>query len=84
MSFDAIAPHYRWMELLLAGAKLQRCRVAFLDKARRAENILLLGEGHGRFLSELLVANPSAHITCLDASAGMLKQAEKAVPESAL
>ncbi|HXC98086.1 MAG TPA: hypothetical protein VN048_02010, partial [Verrucomicrobiae bacterium] len=28
--FDLLAPHYRWMEWLLAGPKLHRCRTAFL------------------------------------------------------
>jgi hypothetical protein len=28
--FDRLAPHYGWMESLLAGRKLQRCRAAFL------------------------------------------------------
>src|SRR5439155_22241467 len=32
MSFDTLAPHYRWMEFILAGKKLQRCRTAFLDE----------------------------------------------------
>ena len=26
MSFDRLAPHYTWMEAVLAGPRLQRCR----------------------------------------------------------
>ena len=44
MSFDLLAPHYRWMEFILAGEKLQRCRTAFLDELPAARNILLVGE----------------------------------------
>jgi SAM-dependent methyltransferase len=74
-SFDAIAPHYRWLESLTAGSLLQRCRTAFLHEIRNARNILLLGEGRGRFLREVLRQNPEARITCVDASARMLELA---------
>ena len=30
-SFDLLAPHYRWMEFVLAGRKLQECRTVFLQ-----------------------------------------------------
>ncbi len=75
MSFDVLAPHYRWMEWFLAGEKLQRSRVAWLDEVRMCRNVLLVGEGHGRFLSECIRALPKAEITCVDASRGMLEQA---------
>lgn len=77
MSFDTLAPHYRWMESLLAGKKLHRCRTAFLDDLPTARNILLLGEGHGRSLVEYRRRFPHAHITCVDASARMLAQARR-------
>ena len=54
MSFDHLAPHYRWMEWLLAGSKPQRCRTTFLDTLPTARHALLLGEGNGRFLREFL------------------------------
>jgi len=73
MSFDAIAPHYRWLERITAGPLLQCCRTRFLHEIRDARNILLLGEGRGRFLIELLQQNPEAQITCVDASARMLE-----------
>lgn len=74
MSFDSLAPHYRWMEWLLAGRKLQRCRTAFLPGLPRPRHALLLGEGHGRFLPELLAAHPGARVTCVDASGAMLER----------
>ena len=77
MSFDVLAPHYRWMEFLLAGDKLQRCRTAFLDDIPEARNILLLGEGHGRCLVECCRRWARARLTCVDASAGMLVQARR-------
>jgi len=78
MSFDGIAPHYRWLERLTAGSLLQRCRTAFLERIREARNVLLLGEGRGRFLGAFLDHNPGADITCLDASARMLDLARAA------
>jgi ubiquinone/menaquinone biosynthesis C-methylase UbiE len=72
MSFDLIAPHYRWMEFVLAGRKLQRCRTQFLGQLGGAENILIVGEGNGRFLTECRRSFPQAGITCIDASRPML------------
>lgn len=84
MSFDALAPHYRWLEWVLAGEKLQRCRTAFLESARPPNRVLLAGEGHGRFLSECRRQWPRARITCLDASARMLHQARRRLIEHRL
>lgn len=82
MSFDAVAPHYRWMEFVLAGNKLQRCRTAFLDDIPRAESILLLGEGNGRFLPVCRKQFPDARITCVEASAAMIAQARQRLMNS--
>jgi ubiquinone/menaquinone biosynthesis C-methylase UbiE len=77
MSFDILAPHYRWMESVSAGQKLQRCRTAFLSRVPRATNILILGEGNGRFLVECRRRFPQADITVVDASARMIELARK-------
>jgi SAM-dependent methyltransferase len=73
VSFDTLAPHYRWMEFLLAGEKLQRCRMRFLSKIDERHNILIPGEGNGRFLLECSRNFPKARITIVDYSAGMLR-----------
>jgi ubiquinone/menaquinone biosynthesis C-methylase UbiE len=77
MSFDVLAPHYRWMEFVSAGDKLQRCRTAFLGRITAPTNILILGEGNGRFLLECRREYPGAKITVVDASARMLERARK-------
>jgi len=79
MSFDLLAPHYRWMEWVLAGGKLQRCRTTFLEDVRKAKSVLLLGEGNGRFLKAFVGINNTSNITVLDASAAMLKQAQRRI-----
>jgi SAM-dependent methyltransferase len=79
MNFDFLAPHYRWIEFFAAGPLLQRGRVVFLKQARDARRILILGEGNGRFLAELLRVNSAASVTVLDASARMLELARRRV-----
>lgn len=75
MSFDPLARHYHWMERLLAGKKLQRCRTRWLPEVADCRNALLVGEGHGRFLTACARALPNATITCVDASARMIEVA---------
>jgi ubiquinone/menaquinone biosynthesis C-methylase UbiE len=76
MSFDHLAPFYQSMELLAAGGKLQRCRTAFLAEIPVPHTILLVGEGHGRFLTECLKCFPEAEIVIVDISAKMLEIAK--------
>ena len=75
--FDLLAPHYSWMEKILAGPRLQRCRTTWLDELAGCRNILIAGMGHGPVLRELLARSPRAHVTCVDASAGMLAAAAR-------
>jgi ubiquinone/menaquinone biosynthesis C-methylase UbiE len=84
MSFDLLAPHYRWMEWLAAGDKLQRCRIAFLDAIPAPMNVLIYGEGNGRFLVELCRRFPNASVTVVDASAGMITQARRRLQRAGL
>jgi ubiquinone/menaquinone biosynthesis C-methylase UbiE len=84
MSFDRLAPHYRWMEFVLAGEKLQRCRTAFLPEVADARDILILGEGNGRFLIECRKVLPKARITCIDESGRMLQLARLRLNRSRL
>ena len=84
MSFDTLAPVYRLMERVAAGGKMQQCRTAFLEDVTPPQNILTLGEGHGRFLNVCRQRFPEASITCVDASAGMLAQARRALQKADL
>ena len=78
MSFDRLAPHYRWMEAVLAGRKLQRCRLAWLDEVRDSRRVLIVGVGPGRFLESALREMRGAEFVCVDASAAMLERARAA------
>lgn len=75
MSFDQLAPHYRWLERVTAGGILQRARLAHLAALDDAQNILLVGEGPGRFLAALRARHSSKPITVMDSSARMLEAA---------
>lgn len=77
MSFDVLAPHYTWMEKVLAGRRLQRCRVTWLEALSGCGDILIVGVGHGHFLRACARRFPAARITSVDASAGMLERAQK-------
>ena len=85
MSFDPVAPWYRALETIAFGGALQRCRVACLGGIRAPERALIVGEGNGRFLCELLRAHPGIDVDCVDASERMLllarKHVERELPE---
>jgi ubiquinone/menaquinone biosynthesis C-methylase UbiE len=72
MSFDLLAPHYGWMEALCAGGQLQRCRTALLPALVVPQQVLIYGEGNGRFLVELCRRFPEARVTVVEASAVMI------------
>jgi ubiquinone/menaquinone biosynthesis C-methylase UbiE len=77
MSFDRLAPHYRWMEAALAGGLLQRGRTRWLPEVHTAKRALLAGEGNGRFLERCAHELPHCHLTVVDESAAMLAQARR-------
>lgn len=79
MSFDRLAPHYTWMEALLAGRLLQRTRTVWLDALAPCPRILIAGVGHGHFLRSCRARFPQAAITSVDASHGMLERAKRQV-----
>jgi ubiquinone/menaquinone biosynthesis C-methylase UbiE len=73
VSFDTLAPWYRTLEWIAFGDDLQRCRAACLGEIAAPYRALLVGEGNGRFLCELLRLHPRVEIDCLDASRRMLQ-----------
>jgi ubiquinone/menaquinone biosynthesis C-methylase UbiE len=79
MSFDRLAPHYSWMEAVLAGKRLQRCRTAWLDALTGCETLLIAGVGHGHFLRCCAQRFPELRITSVDSSATMLRHARTRV-----
>jgi ubiquinone/menaquinone biosynthesis C-methylase UbiE len=73
VSFDSIAPAYRTLETIAFGGDLQRARVACLGEIGTPRRALLVGEGNGRFLCELLRLHSIIAVDCVDASERMLE-----------
>ena len=75
MSFDRIASSYRFLESIAFCNVLQRARTAFIPQTVDSRLALVVGEGDGRFLAELLRTNPRIQVDCVDASKKMLRLA---------
>jgi SAM-dependent methyltransferase len=75
MNCDLMAPHYWWIERLGMGRTLERRRLWFLPELTHARRALVLGDGDGRFLGELLRRNPVVHADYVDLSRRMLELA---------
>jgi hypothetical protein len=71
--FDRLAPFYTALDCLASGTTLQRARVSHLEALRDCREILIAGEGTGRFLQAALAACPGARFTCVENSSGMLE-----------
>lgn len=76
-TFDRLAPLYRWLERLSYGGLLQWCRTTLIGDLTNAKNVLILGDGDGRFLEAFRTANPLARITSLDISPAMVALAKR-------
>jgi ubiquinone/menaquinone biosynthesis C-methylase UbiE len=82
--FDLLAPYYPWMERLLAGPRLQRCRTTWIAELAGTRHLLVAGVGHGPALAVVLRHHPEIHITCVDASERMLAVARQRAQEADL
>jgi Methyltransferase domain len=84
MNFDRLAAHYHWLEKLFAGGLMQRCRTTFLARTKNCRRALLVGEGTGIFLVELLRCNPQIQVTCVERCKGMIEQTRQRVTRERL
>jgi ubiquinone/menaquinone biosynthesis C-methylase UbiE len=69
------------LEWITFGDELQRCRTACLKEITTPRRALIVGEGNGRFLCELLRLHPGVQVDCLDASKGMLQLARQRIED---
>jgi SAM-dependent methyltransferase len=81
MNCDWIAPHYWWIEMLGMGRTLERRRRWFLPRVQNARRALVLGDGDGRFLRELLRGNSMVRADYVDLSGRMLELARRKAGE---
>ncbi|MGH9645857.1 MAG: class I SAM-dependent methyltransferase [Bryobacteraceae bacterium] len=77
MNCDLIAPHYWWIERLGMGRALERRRRWFLPEIGNARRALVLGDGDGRFLRELLRRSSAVRADYVDLSGRMLELARR-------
>ena len=86
-NFDLIARPYRWLEYLTLGRTLERCRLYYLPNLLQQKRALVIGDGDGRVLSQLLRQNPHLRADAVDTSAAMLhllrRNCEAAAPNTA-
>jgi len=68
-TFDLIANFYPLLEQIVFGSTLSRSRRFFARRVLEGNEILLVGEGNGRFLFEMAKQNSSASFTVIDSSA---------------
>jgi SAM-dependent methyltransferase len=80
MNADRIAGSYRWLEYAAFGLALERARFDFLSHATAARRVLILGEGDGRFLAQLLRRNRRASVAVIETSERMIQLAGQRVP----
>ncbi|HWW22921.1 MAG TPA: class I SAM-dependent methyltransferase [Edaphobacter sp.] len=71
-NFNPIARPYRWLEYLTLGPTLQQTRLHHLPSLTQQKSALILGDGDGRFLAQLLTQNPHLQAEAIDTSATML------------
>jgi SAM-dependent methyltransferase len=89
-NFNLIAKPYRWLEYLTLGKALENCRTHFLPQllhhSQGHGRALVLGDGDGRFLAQLLKHNPHLKVDAVDTSAAMLQllrqRCEAAIPNA--
>jgi ubiquinone/menaquinone biosynthesis C-methylase UbiE len=78
-TFDLVANFYPLLEQAVFGSKLNRARRSFISRVTEGSKILLIGEGNGRFLFEVVKQTSSASITVVDSSARMLAAASRRI-----
>ncbi len=79
MNIDRLARWYRWIEYASFGRALERRRFAFLNRLATAHDILVLGEGDGRTLEQLLALAPQAQIDVVEVSCEMIALAQRRI-----
>jgi ubiquinone/menaquinone biosynthesis C-methylase UbiE len=84
VNFDRVARPYRLLETLVFGRGLQEARCAFVRQIPNSKCALVVGEGDGRFLEELLRVRPELEVTCVEASPRMIALARPRVKEASV
>jgi ubiquinone/menaquinone biosynthesis C-methylase UbiE len=76
-NFNRVARIYAFCEYIALGPLLRRVRNHFLPQLANCRKAVLLGDGDGRFVAELLRRTPALHSTAVDKSSTMLAMLRK-------
>ena len=79
MNCDRLAPYYETLEHLSFGRSLEQRRFAFLDDTKNSRSAILGGDGDGRFLARLLLANRGVQVDFVDLSPKMIQLAQQRI-----
>lgn len=82
-NFDVVARWYYLLEFCTFGSLLTQTRGAFLNQVRHAEHALIVGDGDGRFLAQLLNHNERVVVLSIDSSQRMLALQQQRLKQSA-
>ncbi len=82
-NFNALARSYRWLEYGVFGKSLEQCRFNLIDHLADAQRVLTIGEGDGRFVTELVRRFPHMEVDCLEGSSAMIPLAKARLPPAA-
>ena len=77
MNCDRIAASYRWFEYAAFGRRLQRHRLHYLSLVQKSRRALLLGDGDGRFLTQLALRNSALEIDSIEVSQKMTELSDR-------
>jgi ubiquinone/menaquinone biosynthesis C-methylase UbiE len=75
--FNFVAPIYPALEHLVFGSHLDDARQAFFEDVLKANRVLLVGEGNGRFLKALIARKSAGFIKVAEKSSVMIHLAKK-------
>lgn len=75
--FNFVAPIYPALEHLVFGSHLDDARQAFFEDVLKANRVLLVGEGNGRFLKALVARKSAGFIKVVEKSSVMIHLAKK-------
>jgi ubiquinone/menaquinone biosynthesis C-methylase UbiE len=78
-NFDGVASSYLFLETITFGNQLQKCRTSMISHLTNSKQVLVLGEGNGRFLEAFCKVNPLAEILVIDESPRMLDLAKRRI-----
>ncbi len=82
--YNRLAPVYVWLERLAFGNALMKARLALMSELKEAKQILILGEGDGRFLRRAFDLVPRAQFVVLEQSPKMIELAKNRFSSSEL